>query len=35
MIAAAALAIWLSRFGFDARYDPWWAEAEPQVEVPA
>jgi signal peptidase len=35
MIAATALAIWLSRFGFDARYDPWWPEAEPQVEVPA
>jgi len=38
MIAATALSIWLSRFAFDARYDPWRSDASTAataVEVPA
>ena len=35
MIALTASAIWLSRFGFDARHDPWREEAQPHVEVSA
>ncbi len=34
-IAATAMALWMSRFAFDSRYDPWRKRAQPDVEVPS
>jgi signal peptidase len=34
-IVTTALALWLSRFGFETRYNPWREEALSRVEVPA
>ena len=35
MMAATALALWLSRFAFDARYDPWRQKARSGAKDPA